>query len=93
MHRSQEHEHAGKNNQVKDISTTDHYKDKEQLRKDRLKEDEVKVSSVNEPLPNNKDNLKDKDDHDLSFSLISSSKSRPTKRVAKHSSVKEKERI
>jgi hypothetical protein len=91
---SQEHEHAGENNQVKDISTTEHYKDKEDKVEAHISlKDEVKVSSVNEPLTNNKDYLKDKDDHDLSFSLISSSKSRPTKRVAKHSSVKEKERI
>ncbi|MFN9982689.1 MAG: hypothetical protein ACK53Y_22360, partial [bacterium] len=60
---SQEYEHAGGSNQVKNVSTTDHYKDKEELRKDRLKEDKVeahrslkdeaKASSVNEPFINN----------------------------------------
>jgi hypothetical protein len=100
---SQEYEHAGGSNQVKNVSTTDHYKDKEELRKDRLKEDKVeahislkdeaKASSVNEPFINNTDDLKDKDDHDHSFSLVSSRKPRSTKRIVKHSSVKEKGRI
>lgn len=96
-------EQAGGKNRVIDSSTTDRYEDKARLRVDRLKEDrletpislndKVKVSSVNEPVKKHIDDLQDKDDHGNFFSLVNSSKPHPTKRIAKQSSVKGKERI